>query len=794
MSNGAKILLRRLFLCVLATTACASPAGHDRGAGTTGGQTGTGSTQGTGNNTGSGGTGTGPIKLPPTMVSASCGNGMVDAAEDCDDGNKNGGDGCSFACRVEADWSCPPTGGPCSRTSMCGDGKLAGTETCDDGNAIPGDGCSADCGTVEPGYQCRVPGKKCVPLCGDMKMTGGENCDDGNQTSGDGCSTTCLTEPGWSCDPTTGGNCTKSDCGNGKKEAGESCDKGADNGLFFGDASGCSKTCTQEPNCRTGGVTAACQTPCGDANIDPGEDCDDGNQVDGDGCSKACKVEGGFTCAAEEHKDTQACSDGGAECLVLPITYRDFDGQNVSGSGHPDFFYLGGGSTCVPNASGNKDPTLVSTNTCWTSDSTDLCQDLVKDTLAADGKPALGTKTACPCRFTDWDDTGIINTSTTLCVSQPDGGNHKRIETSVNVIKSADTFNQWYHDGTGGTNGTKIVDKLELALVGGNQYQFSSSGGRTVYNDIHDIFMGTGVTSLSSGFFPAVLEASNRTKVCNIWPYWKAGATCAAAAGNPVVRQWDPTGSSTPMTAGTGGPVAPVTGMMRNFYFTSEIRYLFRYVGGESLAFYGDDDVWVFVNGHLVLDLGAPHERLQGTVTLNGDTASSTIQTGLGPVTKARAGLGLEAGKTYEIAVFHADRHPRESNYQLTLQGFSTSRSNCEPRCGDGVTTAAEECDDGAMNMNGVYGGCTTECKFGPFCGDKVVDSAVDMATGKPLEECDNGRDNGATYGQDGCTAGCKTPHRCGDGILDGDHDEQCDDGANNGVGDCDLTCKVKVK
>ena len=49
--------------------------------------------------------------------------------------------------------------------------------------------------------------------------------------------------------------------------------------------------------------------------------------------------------------------------------------------------------------------------------------------------------------------------------------------------------------------------------------------------------------------------------------------------------------------------------------------------------------------------------------------------------------LNLMPGRTYEIAVFHADRHPTESNYQLTLSGFATKRSNCMPRCGDGVLT-----------------------------------------------------------------------------------------------------------
>ncbi len=50
--------------------------------------------------------------------------------------------------------------------------------------------------------------------------------------------------------------------------------------------------------------------------------------------------------------------------------------------------------------------------------------------------------------------------------------------------------------------------------------------------------------------------------------------------------------------------------------------------------------------------------------------------------------LNLTPGQIYEIAVFHADRHPTESNYQLTLSGFTTNRSNCQPRCGDGVVSA----------------------------------------------------------------------------------------------------------
>jgi cysteine-rich repeat protein len=87
----------------------------------------------------------------------------------------------------------------CSWTgSLCGNGTVNSGEQCDDGNRTAGDGCSATCTTE--------------PRCGDGTVNGSEQCDDGDTTSGDGCSATCTTEATCS-DSTKNGSETDVDCG-----------------------------------------------------------------------------------------------------------------------------------------------------------------------------------------------------------------------------------------------------------------------------------------------------------------------------------------------------------------------------------------------------------------------------------------------------------------------------------------------------------------------------------------------------------------------------------------------------
>ena len=82
-----------------------------------------------------------------------------------------------------------------------------------------------------------------------------------------------------------------------------------------------------------------------------------------------------------------------------------------------------------------------------------------------------------------------------------------------------------------------------------------------------------------------------------------------------------------------------------NYGFTMKIQAQFEYVEGQYFEFLGDDDVWVFINNRLVVDIGGQHTAMAGKVNL--DT------------------LGLTVGETYPFHIFYAERHKLESNFKM---------------------------------------------------------------------------------------------------------------------------------
>jgi len=153
-------------------------------------------------------------------------------------------------------------------------------------------------------------------------------------------------------------------------------------------------------------------------------------------------------------------------------------------------------------------------------------------------------------------------------------------------IVSADTFKSWYRD----TPGVNVSAPLSITLKrqpGSNLY---------VFDDRHDpLYQNLG------GFFPINGQLFGNSK------------------GND-----------------------------KNFHFTYELatEFIYQEGAGQTFTFDGDDDVWVFIDGRLVIDIGGVHSRIRQTVHLD------------------RLDW-LEDGKAYSLHFFFAERHRTEANFRI---------------------------------------------------------------------------------------------------------------------------------
>ena len=615
--------------------------------------------------------------------------------------------------------------GTMEKVPVCGDGVLDTGEVCDDGNTVAADGCIATCKQLEADYVCPSPGSPCVSTvkCGDGKIGGDEKCDDNNNKSKDGCSDTCQVEAGYSCS-VVGDPCAAAKCGDGIIAGLEQCE---DNDTTPADGDGCSATCQLELGfaCDTPGKECR-KTVCGDMKPEGGEPCDDGNQVVGDGCNPFCEVEP--SCPKTGGACSSRCGDG----LKLPTDNEECDdGNTTAGDGCSADCKVEAGYTC-DTVTGALPPTLPVPVTFRDIISLPLggstrhrdfqahfssrAYGLVQATLGADGKPTYTASCELPAACT-------VNNGPT-----PDFDNRETCPAGTVMpaacngnwfqTHSKTLFDAWYHDTPNVS--LPVVTRFNMAAQGGGVYRYPPTAG--------------------AALFP--LDGQGHVK-----------------AGNEDVYNG------------------------HNYGFTSEVRYWFQFAGGETLTFSGDDDVWVFANGQLAIDLGGLHERLESTLYLDKATGNGLCfedQARTVPCKTPSRALGLKVGSIYEIALFHAERHLSASNFDLSLSGFAHGKSVCKGKCGDGVITVGETCDDGAKNGSG-YGFCTADCKRGAYCGDGHTDA--------PNEACDDSV-NLSQYG--GCAPGCVLGPKCGDGMVQAKFGEQCDDGSNlGGYDQCATGCKL---
>jgi fibro-slime domain-containing protein len=178
-----------------------------------------------------------------------------------------------------------------------------------------------------------------------------------------------------------------------------------------------------------------------------------------------------------------------------------------------------------------------------------------------------------------------------ICYSlyDPEMGDHagQKGPASTGGIQSADSFRTWFNDVPGSNISMPLVITLTFVLQEDGSYLFDDKLD-PIYGEL-------------GGFFPIEHQLF----------------------GNP------------------GGYPD------RNFHFTFELHTEFVYEAGagQVFKFIGDDDVWVYVNGRLVIDLGGVHAATEQFVDMDR--------------------LGLTDGETYPLDFFFAERHRTQSNFRV---------------------------------------------------------------------------------------------------------------------------------
>ena len=125
------------------------------------------------------------------------------------------------------------------------------------------------------------------------------------------------------------------------------------------DGDGCSEQCEVEQGWSCDESGTRCNTICGDGIKNAQELCDDGNLIDGDGCSRSCRIETGWECDAEPSICASICGDG----IVHGAESCD-DGNSESGDGCSEQCAVETGYRCAYSETDDNPNTMQCKSVC----------------------------------------------------------------------------------------------------------------------------------------------------------------------------------------------------------------------------------------------------------------------------------------------------------------------------------------------------------------------------------------------------------------------------------------------
>lgn len=745
-----------------------------------------------------------------------CGDGLRRGADECDDGSATNGDGCSVNCTIESGWVCVRADGQvtekCSKT--CANGKIDANEQCDDANLAAGDGCSKNC-QIEAGWTCGIIGAKrsglspanyCWPNCGDgFRIDHGpraEACDDANVRVGDGCNMDCEVEPGWICkrpivNGLVGTDVCEEVCGDGFLTAGEECDDG---NLI--DADGCSSLCIVEEGyeCVPGGSSSVCYSACGDGiAVSPYEECDDGNVRSNDGCSYLCAVEKGFVCDPIEGSLLSMCAPDCGDGFLFVGEECD-DGGVSNGDGCSQTCMREKGWACPPTGG--------------------ACSHICGDAIRLDGEDCddgnltLGDGCDSNCMIEPgWTCRSYVNSntnSTSVCTTACGDG----------FVAGSEECDDGELVGGDGCSATCVVERRFVCCIGADGGSTCNRGNAPCSTDK----CGDGIRDAKEACDDGNTEDFDGcSKSCEIQlgffclhPVTDGPDECTPICGDGLlVRRESCDDANTLDGDGCSRLCAVETGFQCTRLREKSLCYATcgdgRRTGDEKC-----DDGNRFnldgcstkcrVEAGFVCEAGGVFTRdFCRPVCGDGVAITSTYS----KVLERRYYEECDTGGVPDPGC-DVSKCTLVNGYQCVYSARAR-RQVCSPTCGDGIVTYPfEECDDKNLkNGDGCSSTCTVESLYTCFYSTVLKRSLCTIFCGDArqagIETCDDGN----AFPGDGCGATClieegfecmggskSEPMRCvpicGDGLEA--FGEECDDGNRNDGDGCNADCQVEAR